>query len=361
MTDDVYREMYETMALRGGAVQAKDIPEFYTLVKELFSPEEAAVNKVLPNTPATAGDMAPKLGQSVEEVQAVLESMAQKGLCMSEDKDGQRYYRGLPFIPGIFELQFMRGTMTEKDRRIARVIHAYKNTVSPPDRPPEAKFPMFRVIAVDRMIQPGNAIRTYDQVKAMIENTDVISVATCYCRHEAKLLDENDVCGAPDEVCMTFGAPAKFIIQRNMGREVSKEEALRLLLECEEAGLVHSGLNMQVDSFICNCCACHCGMIKQALRHPKPALVLSSGYCPDFDKDACTSCGICLDRCPAAALRLGDDECPEIDLDRCFGCGVCATGCPSEAVTLMKRPEVPDPPKDMAALLTSAMKFRSQQ
>ncbi len=48
MTDQVYKELCETMAKRGGRYPGKDIPEFCELATELFTPEEATVNNALP-------------------------------------------------------------------------------------------------------------------------------------------------------------------------------------------------------------------------------------------------------------------------------------------------------------------------
>ena len=42
------------MKKRGGRWSGMDIPEFYEMVEELFTPEEAEVNNTLPTEPVTA-------------------------------------------------------------------------------------------------------------------------------------------------------------------------------------------------------------------------------------------------------------------------------------------------------------------
>ncbi len=350
MNDDVYRKLCTVMAQRGGRYPGMDIPEFYDLAQELFIPQEAAVIASLPREPSTAGKIAEGMSGDEREIGTVLEAMANKGLCSSFEQDGKRYYVAVPFVPGIFEFQFMRGTKTDRDRKLAQLIHSYKKAVDAARGPQTVTFPGSRVIPVEKTIQVGSKVHTYDQVSSYIDRYDPIAVTTCFCRHEGKLLDEKNDCGKPDDVCMQFGLGAKFVIERGMGRRVSKEEAKEVLRRSEEAGLVHASLNTQEIDFLCNCCPCHCGIILQtALRQPKPGKALFSGFQPRFDPDLCTTCETCVDRCPAKALTLRENV-PEVNMDRCFGCGICSTGCPAEAVVLEGRPGAPEPPMNRKAL-----------
>jgi Pyruvate/2-oxoacid:ferredoxin oxidoreductase delta subunit len=327
-----------------------DIPEFYSLAEALFTPEEAEVCAAMPERPAPALLIAEVLGRDPEDVEGILEAMADKGLCSARIKEGRREYVPVPFVPGIFEFQFMRGTTTERDRRIARLIHAYKEAVDRKAGPPKITFPTERVIPIEKSLDSEGQVHTYDQVSYYIDHYKPIAVSTCFCRHEERLLDEEGHCGKPDNVCMQFGVAAHFVIDRKIGREVSKDEAREILRRSEEAGLVHTSRNIQEGiDFICNCCPCHCMILRTALLQPKPGLALSSGFSPVLDPDRCVGCDTCVERCPAQALSLGDWT-PRVDLERCFGCGVCASGCPSEAIEMKARPDAPEPPKDRKAL-----------
>ena len=347
---EVYRRLCEAMAKRGGEYPGMDIPEFYALVEELFTPEEAEVLVAIPRGYHPASTVAKEMGKPEQEVAHILETMADKGLCSAGKMGDITFYGTLAFVPGIFEFQFMRGTHTAKDKRLARLIVDYKAAVAATKAPPKVTFPTTRVIPIDRKIQAGNTIHTYDQVAAYIEKYEPLSVSTCYCRHEAKLLDENDDCGKPNEVCMQFGLGAQFVIDRGMGRKISREEALAILNKCEEAGLVHSTINRQEIEWLCNCCNDHCVILKRVLAQPKPGIAFNSGFRPVIDPELCTSIGICIERCPATALTMGAGNVPQVNLDRCIGCGICASGCPEEAITLVQRPGVQEPPKDHKAL-----------
>jgi Pyruvate/2-oxoacid:ferredoxin oxidoreductase delta subunit len=360
MAESVYRQMQQVLEKRGGLYPGKDIPEFYALVEELFTLEEVAVYIAIPKGFHTAADIAKNAGKDADAVAVLLEAMADKGLCNAGRMGGVSYYSAPMFVPGIFEYQFMRGTETDRDRTLARLIHAYKSSLDAQRGAPEETYPLSRVIPVDRAIGAGNTVHTYHQVASYIERYAPISVSTCFCRHEAKLIDENDHCGAPDDVCMQFGMGAQFVIDRNMGREISKKEAMAVLDKAEDAGLVHTAINRQEIDFLCNCCACHCMILKKTLAHPKPGMVLNSGFQPRHHPDLCVACNVCVERCPTKALDMGDDDVPVVDLDKCIGCGVCATGCEVEAITLVERAGVMPPPADQAALRAAIKASRTQ-
>ncbi len=318
MGEKVYRELLEVMKSRAGPYAGSNIPEFFALVEELFDPEEAEINNALPRRPASIDEIAVKTVRSSEEVSEILERMAGRGLCgVSKTSDGE-LFRGLPFMPGIFEFIFIGGGESERERTVSRLIHAYKKAYSQAKGLEKISYPLTRVIPVSRTIRAGNTIHTYDQVMTYIDKYDVIGVGACYCRHAAKLRGE-ELHGIPVGVCMWFGEIAENITERLGGRQVTKEEARGIVDRCEEAGLIHMSRNTtdEID-FMCNC-----------------------------------DCETCIERCPSEALTMGEANVPVVNTDRCFGCGVCATGCPESAIAMENKPGFPDPPKTVKALVTA--------
>ena len=355
MAQQVYQDLCEVMKSRRGPYTGVDIPEFYDMVEELFTPQEAEVNNAMSRKPATARDIAREMNRDENKIKAILETMADKGLCRTFLKDDVRLYQGEPFMPGVFEYQFMSGKTTDRDKKIARLIKVYKKAFDVARGRGGAKmtFPITRVITVDRTIEAGNTVHTYDQVTTYIDKNETIGVGTCYCRHAAKLVDE-DTHDMPMEVCMWFGSMAEYAIERLGARKMTTAEAKKVLDTAEEAGLVHMSRNTTEDvNFICNCDRWHCEVIKGVLKQSKPALFFNSGFQPRFDPDLCVACETCIERCPPEALSMGEEEIPVVDLDRCFGCAVCATGCPSEAIVMDSKPDFPVPPKDPKELVTS--------
>ena len=344
MSDQVYKDMIEVMNKRGALLGGMDIPEYYNVVEHLFSVDEAKINNAMPNGEFTAKDMAEIMGRDESEVAAVLRGMANKGLCNSFVRDETRYFRGSGFEPGIFEFVFYRGGTSDWDKKAAHLIHEYEEVFKAKLAGILPPFPMQRAITVDRTIEPGNTIHTYDQVKTYIENTDEIAVGKCYCRHSA-LLRDLDTHGMPMETCMFFGNNAQFGADCLGARRVSKEEAFKILDESEEAGLVHQTSNFAEGiSYLCNCDRWHCNSIQITLNQAK--ILNTSGFEPRFDADLCIACETCVDRCPARVIAIGDDDVAAAEMDRCFGCAVCATGCPEEAISMVNKPGFEEPPKD---------------
>jgi Pyruvate/2-oxoacid:ferredoxin oxidoreductase delta subunit len=353
MGEKVYRELLEVMKSRAGPYAGSNIPEFFALVEDHFDPEEAEINNALPRRPASIDEIAVKTVRSSEEVSEILERMAGRGLCgVSKTSDGE-LFRGLPFMPGIFEFIFIGGGESERQKTAARLIHTYKKAYAESKGFEKITYPLTRVIPVARTIRAGNTINTYDQVLTYIDQYDFIGVGACYCRQAAKLRGE-ELHGIPVGVCMWFGEIAENITERLGGRQVTKEEARGIVDRCEEAGLIHMSRNTtdEID-FMCNCDRWHCEVVGQVLRQPKPGFIFNSGFKPTFDAERCSACETCIERCPSEALTMGEANVPVVNTDRCFGCGVCATGCPESAIAMENKPGFPDPPKTVKALVTA--------
>lgn len=57
------------------------------------------------------------------------------------------------------------------------------------------------------------------------------------------------------------------------------------------------------------------------------------------DRNACTECGICQDRCPYGAITL--DPSPVFDQSKCHGCWACYNHCPTQAIYTKKIRSIP--------------------
>ncbi|PQP35887.1 hypothetical protein C6A37_00115 [Desulfobacteraceae bacterium SEEP-SAG9] len=362
-------ELCNSLNALGGVMPAMPIPEMKALFEELFSEEEAEIASRMPPGALPARDLAEKLSKPVEEILPLLESMADKGTVLTRKKDGVVLYRLLPIMPGIFEFQFMRGTDTMRDRRLARLFKIYLEIASPAVTEMIAAVkgitPFTRIIPVEKTIQAGQQVYTFDQLSRYIESADDIAVGHCYCRHQAYLLDE-ETCDAPRECCMNFGPGALYTSERGITRLISKDEAHEILKACEEKGLVHLSSNTSAFlEYLCNCCSCHCDLLKKIKESGSPVWAATSGYLAKVDDDQCDGCETCVEHCQLNAITIIDAGTAFVNEGHCIGCGACAYLCPVEAISMNPRKDVPTPPgtaRDLrAAILGDIQRAQSAQ
>ena len=354
-TEKLYQALSEVVKRAGGAIPVFDTPELFDLLKDLVNEDEAALAIEMPRELITAQALAEKTGRELEEVTEKLESMTDNGfLHAMKNPDGSYRYNIMALLPGIFEAQFLKGTKTDRDYLIAKRFKGYLDLLNELrkslDKPPSApKLSYFRVLPVEEEVKGGSTVLPFAELSKYVDQTSAIAVGTCFCRHFAVLNDENDRCGASHNNCMAFGDGAVFIAERHNGRLVDKQEALEILKQAEEEGLVHCSANTSNELvFICNCCTCHCGILSQAKSIPQASLMLTSGYFARVEGDLCTACETCLERCPVTAINI--DDVALVDKQQCIGCGLCVSSCPEEAIVLQVSPDNTMPPATMGLL-----------
>ena len=363
MTQRVYDELADALSLRGGSVPVLRCKEFLALLEELFTPEEAELAARMPMGLTTVKRLASTTpGSGTEKVETVLEALADKGIAFATERHGLRIYALMPIIPGIFEMQFMKGEVSERTKKLARLFDDYFSVADEIARKQMAAvpggnpgFPFARVVTVEQEIPTDVTVHPYDKVSTYIDEADCIAVSVCYCRHHGELL--NHPCDKPKDVCMTLGPYAKYVAERGFGRLISKEEAKQVLDRSEEAGLIHCSSNTGgYVSFICNCCECHCGIIRSIKSGIIPMGAVSS-FIVMVDEHECSGCGSCVDRCQMEALSLNGDAVVR-KAERCIGCGLCVSVCPTGALKLQLREGALVPPlneRELRLSLISAM------
>ncbi len=150
-------------------------------------------------------------------------------------------------------------------------------------------------------------------------------------------MDDHCKIDAPKLTCMQLGKSAVFTAAHGFAKPISKDEAITILREAEDLGLVHrvvhSGINLENEEVtICNCCKCCCDPFQKFYRGTIP-LKSRTSYVAKVESDLCTGCGKCVEKCPVESPKLVNDI-SVVDENRCIGCGVCAYHCPEEAINL---------------------------
>lgn len=341
--EDVYEKLAQHLSHLGMGYPIRE--DLIEILRENFTPEEAEVALAIPNTvtPLEAvevDEIRKSLTMNREELVGRLESLSARGLVFSgTTRSGTKGYALHQVGFGFPQTFFWGGEDTPQKRHMARLVGKYFKTkvteeaYSPSETKPYRYIPIGRALDVTKQ-----AVYPFHMMEAVIEQAEILAVAHCPCRMVYRLGGRG--CDHPTEVCLKFNELARYVIDKEFGREVTKEEALEIIRKAEEAGLVHFVDNASGEvQHNCNCCGCACWNVGNIRRRKIPRDVLMATYfLRQTDEEKCTGCGECVEICPVSALRLEGDL-PEVDRAWCIGCGVCATVCPAGAVSLEFRPD----------------------
>jgi len=313
--------------------------EFRMLAK-VFAPEEALMACSMNLEPESAAAIAQRMGLDQKESRDTLKRMVAKGLVDLRKGEGEFTYALRPFVVGFYE-----GQLSRMDQEMAELFEQYYHeTRGGVLRPAPA---LHRIIPVGRAVPFKVQIDPYEQATALLENALSWGVRDCICRKQQHLLGKG--CDHALETCLVFAPVSHAFDRSKVDRAISKEEALRILQETEEAGLVHSSGNYRDGvEYICNCCTCCCGIMRGIADYGILNAVAHSDFQIALEEEKCSQCGVCVDRCHFHTLSIPDTVLT-LELKHCVGCGLCVLSCPNEALHLERRgpDQVLIPPSDI--------------
>jgi len=323
------------------------------LLKRLFTEEEAELYLEMSPFLEAPRDVAKRLNRDVDELEPILERMAQKGQLFRKRNTDRVRYSAVPYVVGIFEHQLGR-----MDKGFARDHEEYFETAFGKTIQ-SFKTPVLRTIPINQQLVADYPVAPFEDVLQIIENQKKIAIAPCVCRTTTKLAGKE--CDKPVENCFSFGSHAEYYVENGMGRFITVDEAKQIVKQNEAAGLVMQPFNSQKIGGMCSCCGDCCGVLRSLKMHPSPAEMVQSNYFARVDEDECTGCETCLERCQMDAIAVVDGL-AGIDLVRCIGCGLCVTTCPVDAIELVKKPddELYQPPKTGAETYMRIMQERGK-
>ena len=330
MTEDVYVRLAEIL---------DKIPNGYTPVEDgthlrilewIFTPEEAELATKLRLMGETVEELAVRLERSAEELELLLETMVHKGQIMGLNTSTGRRFALMPFAVGIYEEQLDR-----MDAEFAQLLEDYfrkAEGIAGFSTEPA----IFQVVPVNRAVSTELEIHTYQNAEEMIENSKSWGVRECICKKQKGLLGNE--CEYPSTVCIILSPRKEHAFDdSDLTKPISKDEAMQILRNAEESGLVHCSMNIQEGHhYICNCCTCCCAVLRGLTQLDQPHAFVKSDYVLEVDTDLCVACEACVERCQFDALSVPEDVCV-VDLNRCVGCGVCTIVCPEGALSLISK------------------------
>ena len=313
----------------------------YKILKELYTAEEAELAVKMPYGLASLDKIAKVAGYNLDILRNLLETMADKGLVIDINMNGQNGYILSPMVIGIFEFTMMRTKGELNHKEWAKLFHEYLDDGKfyHANLKGDQKVSILRTLPHEGTIDESEYVEVLDYEKAtlLVENAKKFAVGICSCRHE-KFHVGQKTCDVPLETCSSFDNSADYLIRHDMAREVSKSEMLDIFAKSKEMGVVFCADNVKQNaSFVCHCCGCCCNVLLGISRFGYPNMVVTSNYIAKSDNDSCTGCGDCAEACPINAIEMSEDENPIIDETICIGCGVCALKCDTDAMRLIPR------------------------
>lgn len=87
---------------------APDTPVFMKILEILFTPGEAEIASRLPYQPTNVDVLTKRLDKAKEELTDVFYSLANRGLVLDLEYNGERYVALSPVVVGFFDFVFMR-------------------------------------------------------------------------------------------------------------------------------------------------------------------------------------------------------------------------------------------------------------
>ena len=330
MTQDIFRKLQKQLDQYSLGFPATESGIEIEILKRLFSEQDVRMFLNLTPLLETPEKIAGRLNQPVGEVTEKLVDMASRGLLFTLKRGDTIKYGAIPFVHGVFEFQ-----TTRIDRDLAVLLKKYiDEEFEKAMLDSSASF--LRTIPVQHSLDVKHNVASYEDASEILRNAKKIVVTDCMCRKSANLIDKG--CGKPLEVCFMFGSMGQYYLDHNMGRELGVEQALEILLQAQEAGLVTQPATSQNPKGMCNCCGDCCVPLTALNHQPNPAEIVFSNHFAVVDRDLCSSCEICVDRCQMEAIAMDDESIAAVNLQRCIGCGLCVITCADEALALMPKP-----------------------
>lgn len=328
---DVYKRLAKKLDELPNGYPATESGVELKILEHIFTPEEAEMALKMRPMPETLETVAERLGKPVAEMEAILDNMAEKGQVGSFKMFGQQMYMLFPFVIGIYEFQLNR-----MDEELSRLFEEYAphlvGTVG------GFEPAVTRVVPVSTQIDADLQVHRHEDMRRMIEEATSFDLMDCICKKERAL--EGSPCKHTLQVCLAFSNEEDAFEKYPKGRSITKEEALKVIADAEEDGLVHCTYNVEDgQAFVCNCCPCCCGILRGVKEFNAPHLLAKSYFTASIDQESCAACGVCADeRCPMDAI-VEEDGAYRVLAERCIGCGVCAPTCPTESIKLVRKPE----------------------
>ena len=294
----------------------------------------------------TVQDYVALTGKSYEDAEAILDQMASHSLISCFPRAGVKQYYVLAPLWGMWEFN-----MDIFDADWCNEFNASLGADFAPAAVQSIR-PLCQIVPVGEEVVDGE-MTPYSSWRETLAKNETFALSPCQCRLEKTVTGKNvcdDAHKDRTETCISVGEIAQFFIERGIGREITRDEAVETIETSIDAGLVVEQLFSKRSEVICQCHGDCCKLLTTyvALGGAGNMMENISNYHLAYDKDTCIGCGACVQRCPMFAITLNDEGKCEMNR-QCVRCGQCALVCPVSARSLVPKPteQLIELPEDM--------------
>jgi len=329
---DIYTELAEK-------IKAPVSERFLTLLREMFTPQEASVCLEL-YIPGTVKDLKEALGYDEITLTKILDNLVDRGLLTR----GETQFAFTTSLHGLYLLSGC-GAHTGPNALSQKVKDLWADffynewveirTKEASDRKAAGgqgskAIPAIGAIEISNI--SDDDLLPQENWKMRIKLAKRRIICACACR----VLWGKDRCDHPLMTCFGgFDTPVGIYFLDKPGRlfkEYTEEETLEIIRQNEEAGLVNLG-------GICYCCNDACIVLYPSTKHNRLDLIEPNRFQAVVDQETCVGCQDCIERCIFNAVEMvkvsGSKKLKaSIIAENCKGCGICVVGCKQKALKL---------------------------
>ncbi len=292
-------------------------PEYWMLDR-LFTKEEVKFLLSFGKTrvPYSPEQLAEKNKMTLEETKKMIDHLVWIGIIemtRTHDEKNEKVYNLPIFVPGSAEFMMTNLRLTQEHPELATFFNLMTQLplggITQMVPPGGAGIGM-HVIPVEKAISMENQSVSIEHISHWLDLYDKYSVGACTCRRQQAMRGEGSG-QIEGDYCMGMGDMAEYMVDRDMGRYVTKEECLEILERAERHGYVHQITNIDGKGkivAICNCAPGVCNALRTSQLYNTPNLS-ASAYRAHVEKEKCVACGKCVEVCPVGAAKLGQKLC----------------------------------------------------
>lgn len=245
---DVYRELMDW--LRQADPMLTDSEDETALIKARYTPEDAALLTGIPFDGSTIEALAELKQMPVEELQPRLDALARKGVVWKTFTYGKNRYRLCdPFLI-FYRSVYWGGGRNSEHYTMAPLLNKTFGTYFERFSPIHIRG--LRTLPVETTVEDTRAILPFEDVLKVLDDQDYFCVGNCSCKAKHNLDPDHENCShyPYEENCVHFGDFARYMVENDHAREISREECRDVLLRCADEGMVHGVSNLldQVDT-----------------------------------------------------------------------------------------------------------------